>query len=182
MEVLFATSNSHKVAEANKVGSDVGFEFQQVNIIYPEVRAESVRKVAEEGVLYVYRQIQKPIIVEDSGLFIEALSDFPGAYSAFVFGRIGCAGILKLMDGVENRRARFISAVGYHDKRGMQVFEGVVNGLITHGMRGAGGFGYDPIFQPLGSPMTFAEDPKHKDEVSHRRKAIELLCRYLKIR
>jgi len=180
MEVLFATSNQHKVAEANKVGADYKIRFTQINVLYPEVRADSVRAVAEEGARYVHAQIKRPIIVEDSGLFIEALNGFPGAYSHFVFNKIGCDGILRLMNGIDNRRAQFISAVGYFGGEEVKVFEGAVDGVITSDQHGAHGFGYDPIFKPLGSTKTFAQDLKLKNEVSHRRKATELLCQYLK--
>ena len=178
-EVLFSTSNAHKVSEANRIAHEMGVTLSQVNLMYPEVRADSVRTVAHEGVRYVHTQIMRPIIVEDSGLFIEALNGFPGAYSAFVFSKIGNAGILKLMDGVDNRKAQFISAIGYSDGEVTEVFEGVSEGHITLEARGASGFGFDPIFQPASSKKTFAEDPKHKGQVSHRRKAVELLCKYL---
>jgi len=181
MEVLFATSNQHKVAEANKIGQEQGVSFAQINVMYPEVRADSVRTVAEEGARHVHSQIKRPIIVEDSGLFIEALNGFPGAYSAFAYGKIGCEGILKLMDGVEDRRARFISAIAYKGEEEM-LFEGVIDGYITYEKRGKGGFGYDPIFQPADGKKTFAEDMKHKHEVSHRGKATDLLCQWLKSR
>ena len=180
MELLFATSNHHKVKEANAVAAGFGLEFEQVNVLYPEVRADAVGRVAEEGAKYVYNQMKKPIIVEDSGLFIDAFDGFPGAYSAYVFHKLGCAGILKLMDGAADRKARFVSAIGYCDRRGVKVFEGVVEGFIAGEARGSEGFGYDPLFKPHDSPKTFAEDPKHKGEVSHRRKATEQLCRYLK--
>jgi|WetSurMetagenome_2_1015567.scaffolds.fasta_scaffold836719_1 XTP/dITP diphosphohydrolase len=180
IEVLFATSNQNKVAEANKVGQDFGVSFRQINVMYPEVRADSVRAVAEEGMRYVHSQINRPIIVEDSGLFIDALNGFPGAYSAFVFGKIGCDGILKLMDGVEDRKARFVSAIGYKTDDEEQIFEGASDGFITLEKRGRHGFGYDSIFQPADSNRTFAEDLKRKNEVSHRRKATEQLCRFLR--
>lgn len=179
MEVLFATSNPHKVAEANKVGADFGVVFSQVNILYPEVRADSVRKVAEEGVKYVHGRIQKPVIVEDSGLFVDSLDGFPGTYSAYVYKKIGCEGILKLLVGQDNRRARFVSAIGYSDKRGTKVFEGQVKGFITEEPIGDKGFGYDPVFKSEDNPKTFSQDPKHKNMVSHRRKATEEFCRYV---
>jgi XTP/dITP diphosphohydrolase len=179
MEVMFATSNQHKVAEANKVGGEFKITFTQMNVMYPEVRADSVRTVAEEGARYVHNQIRRPIMVEDSGLFIEALNGFPGPYSAFVLGKIGLEGILKLMEDCEDRRAKFVSAIGYCDKDNVEVFEGEVEGLLTKEKRGTHGFGYDPIFKPSGSMKTFAEDIRHKNEVSHRRKATEALCRFL---
>jgi XTP/dITP diphosphohydrolase len=180
MEVLFATSNQHKVAEANKVGTEFNITFTQVNIMYPEVRADSVRTVAEEGVRYVYNQIKRPIMVEDSGLFIEALNGFPGPYSAFVLSKIGLEGILKLMEDFDDRTAKFVSAIGYCNRDTIEVFEGDIEGVLTTEEKGTHGFGYDPLFKAMGSMKTFAEDAKHKNEVSHRRKATEALCRYLK--
>jgi XTP/dITP diphosphohydrolase len=181
-EVLFVTSNSHKVSEANMIGQMFGVSFSQVNLMYPEIRSDSVRAVAEEGAKYVYEKLKRPIIVEDSGLYIEALNGFPGAYSGLVYKMLGFQGILKLMDGLKERKAQFVSAVGYCDKDALEVFEGVADGTITEEPRGKSGFAYDPIFEPIGGKKTFAEDHKHKNEVGHRRKSIELLCRYLKSR
>jgi XTP/dITP diphosphohydrolase len=180
MEILFATSNKNKVLESNKMGAEYNVTFTQINVMYPEIRAESVRTVAEEGARYVYSQIKRPIIVEDSGLFIESLNGFPGPFSSFVQHKLGNAGILKLLEGVEDRKAQFISAIGYCDKDKVEIFEGVVDGYITFEERGKHGFGYDPIFMPTDSTKTFAEDVKHKNEVSHRRKSTELLCRFLR--
>jgi len=115
-------------------------------------------------------------------IFIDALNGFPGPYSAYVFHKIGCEGILRLLKGVDDRKAKFDSAVGYCDRRGVQVFEGVVEGYITDEMLGESGFGYDPIFKASDCPKTFAQDPAHKNLVSHRRRAIEGLCRYLSTR
>jgi XTP/dITP diphosphohydrolase len=182
VEVLFATSNQNKVSEANKVGQEYGVSFRQINVMYPEIRADSVRTVAEDGARFVFSQMNRAVIVEDSGLFIEALNGFPGAYSSFVFGKIGNAGILRLLDGVEDRRARFVSAIGYKDDDGESLFEGVSEGYITPQERGKHGFGYDPIFMPEGSTKTFAEDLKKKHEVSHRRKAAELFCKFIRER
>jgi len=181
-EILFVTSNSHKVTEANMIGQLFGVSFSQVNLMYPEIRSDSVREVAQEGAKYAFEKLQRPIIVEDSGLYIESLNGFPGAYSGLVFKKIGFEGILKLMDGLDDRKAQFVSAVGYCDRDIIEVFEGVVDGHITLEPRGKSGFAYDPVFEPSGSKKTFAEDHKHKIEVSHRRKSIELLCHYLKSR
>ena len=179
MEVLFATGNIHKIEEANEVGLNHGIHFKQVDCPYPEKRSDSVVDVAEEGVKFVYEKINKPVIVEDSGLLIEALRGFPGPYSRFVYDKIGCEGIIRLMAGVEDKSARFISAIGYADEKGVNVFQGRVKGVLIDEMRGVGGFGYDPIFVPLEYDKTFAQDPKNKNEVSHRRKAVELLCGFL---
>ena len=191
MEILFATSNKNKVAEANEVGRRHGIVFTQIHLLYPEIRSDSVAEVAKAGVEHVHGEIRKPVIVEDSGLFITALNDFPGAYSHFVFERIGNKGILKLMEGVENREARFVSAVAYCEEKDARsrlmnvnystpkIFEGVVEGKITAGERGDKGFGYDPIFKPKGYAKTFAEDMKMKSEASHRKIAFENFCKWI---
>ncbi len=178
-KIKFATSNPHKVREGNLVGGEFGIEFVQVKLGYPEVRDEDVSVVAEEGAWFVFDRVREPVIVEDAGLFIEALKGFPGSFSAFVFHKIGNRGILKLLEGEVNRRAEFISAVGYCDEGGVRVFKGTVEGLIAGGERGLEGFGYDPIFTPLDYERTFAEDPDLKARVSHRRKAFQKFCEWV---
>ncbi|MDD5111482.1 MAG: XTP/dITP diphosphatase [Candidatus Altiarchaeota archaeon] len=179
MELLFATSNLNKVREANDVGRRFGVRFRQVRFPYPEVRSESVADVALDGVRFVYPMVKKPVIVEDSGLFIEALNGFPGTYSRFVFDKIGLNGVLALMRGKSDRRAYFASAVGFSDGRIVKAFEGFSEGAIARSVKGKSGFGYDPVFIPAGSKRTFAEDFSLKERVSHRAIAFRLLCEWL---
>ena len=177
MKILFATSNNHKVREANAVGKEFKIEFVQIQIEYPEIRSESVSRVAGEGARFVFEKIRERVIVEDSGLFIDALNGFPGPYSAFVFRKIGNDGILKLLK--ENRNAKFISAIGYCDSNGVRTFEGIVKGIIAEKPRGNAGFGYDPIFIPENYEKTFAEDPGLKSRISHRRMAFQKFCNWI---
>lgn len=179
MKILFATSNQHKVKEANKIGKKFEIEFLQLEEPYPEIRDEDVSKVAEEGAKFLFEKIKKPLVVEDTGLFIEALNGFPGSYSAFVFKKIGNQGILQLLKEKRNRRAEFISAVGYCSSEVVKIFQGLVKGTITREVKGDAGFGYDPIFIPEGQSKTFAEDPVMKNTVSHRRKAFEKFCKWI---
>ena len=179
MKVLFATGNEHKVAEANSIGKDFGVRFTRVDCPYHEIRSESLAEVAGEGARFVYEKIGKPVIVEDSGLFIQALDDFPGAYSAFVYGKLGNYGMLKLLGETANRRATFSSAVAYFDGEVLKSFEGTCVGSITDAPCGGQGFGYDPIFMPDGYDKTFAEDAKIKGKVSHRAKSVEAFLAFI---
>ncbi len=179
MKIRFATSNPHKVAEANEAGREFGVEFEQIRVDYPEIRAEDVEDVAKDGAQYVFGKTKSAVIVEDTGLYIEALNGFPGAFSAFVHRKIGSDGILKLMDGVENRAAKFRSAIGWRDENGVKIFSGEVEGEINSEKRGEEGFGYDPIFVPKGQKKTFAEDFRMKNKVSHRRQAFEKFCKWV---
>jgi len=178
--ILFATSNPHKVSEANETGKKHNINFKQIELPYPEIRDESVEKVASEGAKFVFNKIKKPVIVEDSGIFIDALNNFPGSYSAFVEKKIGNPGILKLLTGEKNRGAKFISAVGFCDAKGIvKTFTGTVYGKISNEIKGTGGFGYDPIFIPENSELTFAENPELKNKISHRKIAVEKFCLFI---
>ncbi|MFH1721122.1 MAG: XTP/dITP diphosphatase [Candidatus Altiarchaeota archaeon] len=179
MKLSFATSNPNKVSEANVVGKEFGIEFVRLAEVYPEVRDPSVSVVAREGAKFVYEKVGEPVIVEDAGMYVDALSGFPGSYSKFVIQHIGNDGILKLLDGISERSATFRAAIGYCDGKGTKVFEGVVEGTIAESEMGTEGFGYDPIFIPKGQKETFAENQEMKNQVSHRRKAFEKLCRWL---
>ena len=195
MTLYFATSNKHKVEEARtilgagkegagKAGAGKAgagqIEVEQVEIDYPEVRSDSTDEVAKDGVEYVFRQFKKPVFVEDSGLFIEGLGGFPGTYSAYVFKKVGCEGILRLLEGKQNRSARFISSIAYLEPESeVHVFTGTVSGSISHEMRGSGGFGYDPVVIPEGHESTFAELGEEKNRISHRFLALQKFREYL---
>lgn len=109
--------------------------------------------------------------MDDTGFFIDALKGFPGPYAAYVLSSIGNTGILKIMDGITDRNARFITAIAFADERGVRVFKGTIEGCITSAPRGTGGFGYDPIFETGGK--TLAEIPlEEKSRISHRARAL----------
>ncbi len=179
MEILFATGNKHKLGEANSIGKKFGVKFRKVDVPYPEIRDTDVARVAEAGAKFVFEKIKNPVIVEDSGLYIEALDGFPCTYSKFVFEKIGNEGILKLMETKDNKNAKFKSAIGYCDGKVVKVFVGIVEGKITKNVKGSSGFGYDPIFVPRGQKKTFAEDYELKNRISHRNTAITELCEWL---
>jgi len=126
--------------------------------------------------------VGRKVIVEDDGLFVDSLSGFPGQYSSFVFKTIGNDGILKLLARSAKRSAYFLSLIAFYDGRILSISEGRVNGKITDRIT-EGGWGYDPIFVPDGTDLTFAELEKNKNEYSHRKRALEKFAQwYLKLR
>jgi len=180
MKVLFSTTNKHKIAEANETGKIYGIEFEQINFPYPETRDEKFENIACEGVRYVYEKVNKQVIVEDSGIIIDALNGFPGTFSAYAQKKLGNKGILNLMRDVEerNRTGKYISVVAFFDGKILKTFVGTVDGKISTRERGSSGFGYDPIFIPLGYAQTFGENPEPKKKISHRRKSVEAFCKF----
>jgi len=120
-------------------------------------------------------------MIDDSGLFVDALKGFPGVYSSYVFKTVGCDGILSLMRGVEDRRARFECCIGFMAPGGEPfIAKAVAEGTISQEKMGAGGFGYDPVFIPQGYTRSYAQiDLPEKNRISHRGKAMEIFLKEL---
>ena len=173
--INFVTSNKGKFAEAQGIFGDLN----QKDIGYTEIQADTLEEVAIFGMKEVATRLVGAVMLEDAGLFIEALQGFPGVYSAYVQKTIGNDGILRLMEGVENRKAFFKSVVVYAEP-GLepQMFKGIVWGQIGFEARGSSGFGYDPIFyvgeKSLGE-MGIAE----KNRISHRAESMRALKEWL---
>jgi len=183
-EIYFITGNKGKVLEAKKKLLEIDIEVNQKDIGYPEIQADSLEEVAKFGIEHIQKKLNQPFILEDAGLFIDALDGFPGVYSAYVFYRIGCEGILKLLEDVEkgNRKATFRSVVGYGkpDEK-PQLYVGESRGTISKTPIGEHGFGYDPIFIPDGETKTFAQmETEEKNKFSHRGKSLDKFIDYFK--
>lgn len=173
--LYFITSNRHKHEEIQKL---TPITIEQKPLDYPEIQADTLEAVAEYGITFCYSNVKTPCFVEDSGLFIDALSGFPGVYSNYVYRTLGCQGILTLLN--ENRKAYFKSVIAYRNERGTTLFTGRVEGDITKTQKGEKGFGFDPIFKPEGEERTFAQmDPEEKNLYSHRGKAFKAFIKYV---
>ena len=164
------TSNANKAVEVAAFFKGT-LEVTHVALEIPEHRSNDVGEIAKGKAQYAYNQLQTPLIVDDTGFSIDAMSGFPGPYAAYVLHTLGNAGILKLMGGVKNRDAHFTTAIAYADKAGIRVFTGTIHGSITTSPRGNNGFGYDPIVDING--RTLAEmSLEEKSVISHRAKAL----------
>ena len=167
-----ATGNHHKYEEAREVLRELGVELEHYEVERVEIQADdpvdiaaySLEQIKEEG---------RPMVVEDAGLFIDHYGGFPGPYSSYVLVKVDLPGVLKLMEGVEDRKASFQSVVAYRHGDAKRCFRGVVEGKIAHSIRGTGGFGYDPLFIPdEDDGRTFGEmTEEEKNALSHRARA-----------
>lgn len=182
IKLYFATNNRHKLVEAQSVLKKYDVYLEPVDIKKLEIQSTSLDDIATYAAIDAYKQFGRTVVVEDSGLFIEALNGFPGPYSSYVYRTIGLSGVLKLMQGETNRRARFEAVVALAiDEDEVHLFKGVVEGTIAYEIRGNKGFGFDPIFIPVeGDGRTFAEmDIDEKNRYSHRGKAFDALGRWI---
>ena len=187
----FLTGNSGKLAEAQTLFGPLGWEIQAFEIdgevpdvIEPQsdnLTTVALAKIAQSvELLASQNRLEESLLVEDSGLFIDALPEFPGVYSAHVLQSIGCDGILRLLD--VQRTAHFLTVAALWTGEAVEVFIGRCDGTISTEIKGDDGFGYDPIFIPDESQdhRTFAEmTHEEKSGYSHRGRALRALFDYL---
>lgn len=190
MKICFTTNNAHKLQEVKEILgdsiellslSDIGFEGD-----IPETH-ETLEANSLEKAQYIFQKYRIPVFSDDSGLEVVALNGKPGVHTAHYAGsRDAVANMSKVLSELEgqtnNREARFRAVITYIDLEGKeQQFEGIVDGQIAPEMSGVEGFGYDPIFIPLGYEKTFAElSSEVKNTISHRKRALEKLVQFLK--
>lgn len=177
----FVTSNIHKFLEARNILAKYKLATAKLRVEAIEIQDDNLEKIARFSVLDAVNNCNLPVFVEDAGIFIEALKGFPGPYSKFVFNTVTLKGILKLMDGVENRNAYFMSVIAFASPQEQPIyFVGKVDGKISLQQKGNSGFGYDPIFIPHdGDGRTFAElTTNEKNRLSHRGEALKLFAEW----
>lgn len=185
--ILIATHNTHKKEEIQQI---LGENFKVTSLTDYDIHDE----IVEDGetfhanalikAQYCFNTTGKPSLGDDSGLVVEGLDGRPGIYSARYAGNHdfakNMAKVLEELEGVENRKAYFVTVMCLVDETGANYFEGRVYGNLTKEVRGEKGFGYDPIFIPDHYEITFAEmKAEDKNKISHRKKAIELFLEFM---
>lgn len=188
MKIVFATHNAHKVSEVQAV---LGSEYQLVTATEAGISEEipetqpTIEGNALQKARYVYEHTGLNCFADDTGLEVEALNGAPGVYSARYAGEhVSYADnntlLLKNLAGCQNRKARFRTVIALILDGKEHLFEGRVEGTIATEPHGEGGFGYDPLFIPEGSQLTFAEmSPEAKNGISHRGRAVAKLVAFL---
>lgn len=187
-KLVLATANPYKVTELKQLLHQK-YELvtmEQMGITEPI--AETGKTLEENALLkakFVHNRLQLDCIAEDTGLEVVALHNEPGVYSARFAGEEALAAnnikkLLTLMEGKGDRRARFRTVICLILDGKEHLFEGEVWGNILHQSRGEGGFGYDPVFAPDGSDISFAEMPAEaKNLISHRAGAVAGMLEFL---
>ncbi|MBN2229530.1 MAG: XTP/dITP diphosphatase [Candidatus Thorarchaeota archaeon] len=170
--IVLVTQNKHKLAEITSLFNEYKISFDTTDLEKLEIRSQNVKSIAIAAAKHAYETLQRPVVVDDTGFFVEALNNFPGSYAAYVLQTIDCAGILRLLEGEKNRNAKFVTAVAFCDHNHLEVFLGEMTGTVSQKPSGKGGFGYDPIFIPEGYSQTYAElSFSEKVRISHRTRA-----------
>lgn len=189
LSLVFATNNAHKLEEVAAILKDK-VELLSLNDIdcHTDIAetADTLEGNARLKSAFIYENYGLNCFADDTGLEVEALNGAPGVYSARYGGGEGHDSqanmnkLLSELEGKENRKAQFRTAISLILDGKEYLFEGIVKGEIIKDKRGASGFGYDPIFVPKGYDQTFAEMGNEvKNKISHRALAIEQLCKFL---
>ncbi len=186
--LVFATNNRHKLEELQAILGNC-FELLSLQDIgcYDDIPEEqpTLEGNARQKAYYVYDKFGVNCFADDTGLEIDALNGEPGVYSARYAGEgksfdDNMNMVLAKMANIDRRSARFRTVISLVINNEEKQFEGMVEGEILTEKRGSAGFGYDPIFQPKGFNITFAEmDIEAKNKISHRGMAIRKLVQYL---
>lgn len=179
MEIIFVTGNKNKLQEAkNILGNKINIVSKDLDI--DEIQEIDSTKIIVKKTQDAFKLIRKPLIVEDTSLYLVAWKGLPGALVKWFLKTVGSEGILKMLSGFTNRNALAQSVIAYHDGKNIRVFENTVKGTISEKIRGINGFGWDNIFIPEGFAKTYAEmSSNEKNKISPRKIALEKLKRYL---
>ena len=180
MKAIFVTTNEHKRREVQQI---LGVALDGADLDLPEVQAIDPAEVAAEKARAAREALgdtDLPILVEDSGLMVDAWGGFPGALTKWVMQSVGNEGLLRMLAPGEDRSASAVCVVALAEADGkVRTFRGEVRGKVAESPRGEGGFGYDPVFVPGWSSMTYAEMGEGKNKDSHRARAFRAVREWL---
>ena len=188
--LVLASRNADKIKELQLGLEALGVEVKS-SLDFPSLEdvdedANTLEGNAYKKAEYTYRMTGLPSLADDTGLEVDALNGEPGVFSARYAGENvtyadNVKKLLKELGTKHNRDARFRTVVCLVCDEGVFTFQGVCDGTILDHTMGTGGFGYDPVFKPIGYDKTFAElTPEIKNEISHRGKAIKQFVNFLK--
>lgn len=193
MKIVFATNNQHKLSEVRQI---LGESFEVVGLKdigctedIPET-AETLEGNALQKARYVKEHYSYDCFADDTGLEVDALEGAPGVHTARYAELFGEGDthdsdanmnlLLKNLENITDRRARFRTVIAFIYKGQEHLFEGIVEGNILKERHGHEGFGYDPIFQPKGYDRCFAlMSAEEKNAISHRGRATKKLVKFL---
>lgn len=181
-DLVLASNNAHKVIEVQRVLEPLGYRLKPLadfpEIPDPPETGTTFEANALQKARFVFERTGLPTLADDSGLEVDALGGAPGVYSKRytpeAIAETNNAKLLRELEGVEERTARFVCALALVTSKGEQAWRGCVEGHIGHELRGEQGFGYDPLFLPIkAAPKTMAElSAGEKDAISHRGQAL----------
>jgi non-canonical purine NTP pyrophosphatase (RdgB/HAM1 family) len=177
MQLVFITSHPKK---AKEISWHLGHPVTHHKLDLPEIQSLDPHEVARVKAEGAYQIIQRPVLVEDFSLRFEALGKLPGPYIKWFLQELKVDGLCRLLDSYSSRVAYAQTCFGYCDGNGVQIFDGIMKGVISNMLRGDNKYGTDTIFIPDGQGKTWGEMSKEEQiEYSVRRIGLKKLERFL---
>ncbi|XOB42591.1 MAG: RdgB/HAM1 family non-canonical purine NTP pyrophosphatase [Candidatus Nealsonbacteria bacterium] len=178
MQLYFITSSENKIKEVEDI---LGFEVDKILLDINEIQTLKIEEVVKDKAKRAFEQVKKPVMVEDTGFYIEAWQGFPGALIKWILKTLGNEGLC-LAFQEKNRTVTAKTSICLYNGKEAKIFTGEIKGQIPEKPRGEGGFGWDPIFQPEGYNKTFAEmSQEEKDSMSMRKIALNKMKQFLEV-
>jgi XTP/dITP diphosphohydrolase len=174
--LVFVTGNENKVKEAQAI---LGFPIEIYSAEFDEIQDLDVEKVVRKKTQTAFEKVQKPLIVDDAGLYVNVWNGFPGSFVKYLKDYAGLDRMQKWLELEDDNSVTVVAAVGYHDGETIHTFRGEVTGKFVR-PRGEGGWGFDKYIIPTELDKTWGEvSEEEKNRTSHRRRALEKFSQFL---
>ncbi|WP_316157934.1 non-canonical purine NTP pyrophosphatase [Cupriavidus sp. BIC8F] len=180
MKIRFMSGNAHKITEVQRILTPVGVEVVPVSRKIEELQTEDVDSLVRDKLAKAFQAIGRPLFVEHTGLYLSGLNGLPAGLTQIFWDRLQANRFADLVAGLGDAKVTAKTILGYCDGREIHIFEGAIDGTVPRKPAGPPDFQWDCVFVPDGSTRTFAEMGAAKDDISMRRKALDLFAAHLK--
>jgi len=176
-QLYFVTSNEGKIKEAEMI---LAIPINPWKADLEEIQSLDLEEIVKAKATKAFELVQKPLFVDDVGLYVEAWNGFPGPFIKYICEAVGNEGLLRMMKDETNRQLVAKAAIGFHNGKEVLTFMEEVKGTLATEPRGESGWGWDPVFIPVSMEKTYAElTVEEKNAISHRRVVLESFKKYL---
>lgn len=179
VKIYFLSNNEFKINEVKKILSLKDFEIEGFSTKINEIQSDNEELIVRDKVIKAFKKLQKPLFVEQTGLYIEDFGNLPGGLTQVVWDSLKADKFCDYFGTRKNTRAEAITTNGYCEGKKIEVFKGHIMGNIVEKPRGDQSFQWDCVFQPEGYDKTFAEMGDLKNQISMRKNALEVFKKYL---
>ncbi len=182
MKIRFISGNAHKITEAQRILVPLGVDIVPVSKKIEELQTEDVGSLVRDKLTKAFKDIGRPLFVEHTGLYLSGLNGLPAGLTQIFWDKLEADRFADLVAGLGDAKVTAKTILGYCDGQEVHIFEGAIDGTVPRRPSGPRAFQWDCVFVPDGHTQTFAEMGAAKDDISMRRKALNLFAAHLKSR
>lgn len=172
MDIYFVSSNQGKIDEVNAILTSPNISVYPVSLEIHEIQSNDIKKIVFDKARKAFRQIERPVLVEQTGLFITDFGNLPGGLTQIFWDSLESDKFGKIFSNIGSGQVTAKTVLAYCDGKHIHTFEGEIDGHIVYPPRGSRTFQWDCVFQPIGYDKTFAELGEAKNDFSMRKIAL----------